>query len=212
MTLTVKTQNLSRMSNDLQMSRQNKNSLTEVRFPSSRIIDLARQGDATSIGQIFEKYHQGIFQYLYYHTGDQPSAEDLTSEVFIRMLKGLPHYQFQKDSFQGWLYSIARNIAIDHSRKVKSHPPVPLSETMRSRIDDPENEVEGKLTSQILRSALEKLNPDQRDVIILRIVVGLTIEETARALKKSVDAVKGLQRRALVGLKQVLLNWKIEYD
>lgn len=179
-------------------------------FPSHKIIDLACEGDATAISQIFERYHQGIFQYLFYRTSDPDIAEDLTSDVFIRMVRGLPGYRHEH--FKGWLYSIARNVAIDHSRKEKTHPSVSLKETMQSGNDPVEKEVEGKLTSEILKQALGRLNPDHRDVIILRIIAGLSLDETAGALRKSVDAVKGLQRRALTSLKQVLVQWNIDYD
>lgn len=179
-------------------------------FPSLRTIDLAREGDATAISQIFQKFHQGIFQYLVYRTGDTAIAEDLTSDVFIRMVRGLPGYHH--DHFKGWLYSIARNVAIDQSRKEKNHPSESLKETIRSENDSVEKVVEGKLTSDILKQALGRLNPDHRDVIIFRIIAGLSLDETARVMKKSVNAIKGLQRRALTNLKQVLVLWNIDYD
>lgn len=179
-------------------------------FPSQKIIDLAREGDSTAISQIFERFHQGIFQYLFYRTGDPAMAEDLTSDVFICMVRGLPGYRHEH--FKGWLFSIARNVAIDHSRKVRSHPSLSLNETMPSGNDPVEKVVEGKLTSEILKEALGKLDTDHRDVIILRIIAGLSLDETAGALRKSINAVKGLQRRALTNLKQVLVQWNIGYD
>lgn len=199
--------------NDGTLAKESKKRLiTEDRFPSEKNLDLARRGDAGAISQIFERYYQGIYQYLCYRIGDNTTAEDLTSEVFIHMVKGLSGYRYQKDCFQGWLFSIARNIAIDHFRKNRAHPLFPLEESLRSNDDPPEKTIEKRYTSEVLKAALGKLQPDQRDVIVLRIVVGLSLEETAQALRKSVDAVKGLQRRALTGLNHILTQWKISYD
>ena len=85
--------------------------------PDPDLIQRARRGDPGSITWLFERYQPVLFRYLYYRLGDWQSAEDLTSEVFIRMLRALPGYQPQAAPFQGWLFLIARNLAVDHFRR-----------------------------------------------------------------------------------------------
>ncbi len=174
-------------------------------------IQRARMGDQNAIGALYEQYHLPVFRYLYYRTGDLHAAEDLTAEVFIRMIRSLPGYQPRDVPFLAWLFQIARNLSIDHYRKAGSGRMVPLEETLPARNADPTHAVDRRLTSQKLAEALHTLNDDQRDVIVLRFVTGMSIGETAQALAKSEDAVKGLQRRALTALRQILSEWEILY-
>jgi RNA polymerase sigma-70 factor (ECF subfamily) len=110
------------------------------------------------------------------------------------------------------LFRIARNIAIDHYRKNGRHPQASLHENLTDSNGFPEASLERTLTSEILNRALTELTEEQREVIILRFVAGLPIAEVSRALDKSEDAVKGLQRRALANLRQILKEWKVAYE
>ncbi len=174
-------------------------------------IEQARTGDAAAIGSLYERYHLPVFRYLYYRTGDLQTAEDLTSEVFIRMIRSLPGYRPQEVPFLGWLFQIARNLSIDHYRKMGSMSVLPLEDTLPAHNDDPTRAIDRRLTSRRLADALRSINEDQRDVIVLRFVAGMPIAEVAQALAKSEDAIKGLQRRGLIALRQLLLEWEISY-
>jgi RNA polymerase sigma-70 factor (ECF subfamily) len=88
---------------------------------------------------------------------------------------------------------------------------VQLEENLTAGKDHPEHNVEYVLTIEGLRQALAKLNEDQRDVIVLRFVAGMPIAEVAQALNKSEDAIKGLQRRALMALRELLADWEVSY-
>jgi RNA polymerase sigma factor (sigma-70 family) len=90
------------------------------------VILKAQQGDTAKIGVLFQRYHQTVFRYLYYRVNDLHTAEDLTSEVFMRMLRALPDYRLQGVSFQAWLFQIARNLSVDYFRKSSIHPNVEL--------------------------------------------------------------------------------------
>jgi RNA polymerase sigma-70 factor (ECF subfamily) len=81
---------------------------------SSDVIERARQGDIAAVGIIFRHFHLGIYRYMHYRVYDHQAAEDLTSDVFIRMIKSLPRYRPQGIPFQAWLYRIAHNLLIDH--------------------------------------------------------------------------------------------------
>jgi RNA polymerase sigma-70 factor (ECF subfamily) len=150
-----------------------------------------------------------IFRYLYYRVGDRQAAEDLTSEVFLRMLRFLGGFQPPAEAFGAWLFGIARNLATDHFRRMGVRDDVELEEEMIATRDDPAAAAERGLNSDALKLALKKLNSEQRDVIVMRFVAGMPIGEVAHALHKSEDAVKGLQRRALITLRQILTEWEV---
>lgn len=178
---------------------------------NTELIRKAQKGDVAMIGALYERYHVSVFRYLYYRVGNRQTAEDLTSEVFLRMLRFLSGFQPPSASFQAWLFQIARNIAADHFRKNGSHEPIELEENLVIMTDTLDKAVDRSLTSQVLRRALTKLNEDQRDVIVMRFVAGMPIAEVAEVLNKSEDSIKGLQRRALLALRDILTDWEVAY-
>jgi RNA polymerase sigma-70 factor (ECF subfamily) len=172
----------------------------------------AQQGDATVITELYRHYYLSVFHFLYYRVGDRQTAEDLTSEVFLRMLRFIGGFNPPAATFGSWLFQIARNLAIDHFRRNGIRNDVDLEEEMLSQMyEDPHTTVERGLTNETLRKALQKLNDDHRDVIVLRFVAGMQIAEVASALNKSEDAIKGLQRRALAVLRGILTEWEVSY-
>ncbi len=176
------------------------------------VIIRAIQGDTDAIGELYECHRLGIFRYLYYRTGDAQIAEDLTSEVFLRMIRSLSGYRLQDVAFQAWLFQIAHNLLNDHYRKMNVRHDVQLEENVMEHPQAPPSRpVEHSLNSVTLQKALDLLSVEQRDVIVLRFITGLTIAEVAQALHKSEDAVKGLQRRALATLREVLTDWEVSY-
>jgi RNA polymerase sigma-70 factor (ECF subfamily) len=179
--------------------------------PSLKTDPTNRSGQATLVADLFDRYHQGIFRYLYYRAGDQAIAEDLTSEVFLRAITALPGYRAQNGTYQAWLFQIARNLAIDHFRKMNVRQEKRLEEIMQTVRDDPDRAIEKGLTSETLRQALGQLPEVQREVIVLRFVAAMPVTEVAQALHKSEDAVKGLQRRALIALRDLLNDWEVVY-
>ena len=128
------------------------------------------------------------------------------------MLRGLPGYHPQKVPFQAWLFQIARNLAIDHYRSMNRRNHLQLEENLTAGQDNPVATVERGLNGENLRKALAHLSDDQRDVILMRFVSGMPIAQVAQALHKSEDAVKGLQRRALSALRDLLADWEVVYE
>jgi RNA polymerase sigma-70 factor (ECF subfamily) len=169
----------------------------------SDLLQRVRKGDRAAIGALFERYHDDIFRYLFYKVGDMHTAEDLTSEVFLRLIRSLAQRRPEDIQPQAWLYKIARNLAIDHYRKRQSMQSVTLEENVSSDevIDD---RIEKGLDSRALYKAVNTLPFEQREVIIMRFINNLPIAEAARAMGRSEDAIKGLQRRALITLRQFL--------
>jgi RNA polymerase sigma-70 factor, ECF subfamily len=168
------------------------------------LIAKARNGSPEAAGALYNQHHQSIFRYLFYRTGNLHTAEDLTAEVFLKMVQFMPGFEGSPPAFRGWLFQIARNLSIDHLRRSTTHPVQSIDEEMQSRDDPPETSVERNLNSEILRSAISRLNSDQQDVILMRFVEGMPLAETARTLHRSEDSIKGLQRRALLALQYAL--------
>lgn len=178
---------------------------------SPELIARAQSGDVEVIGELYTSYRLDIFRYLFYRVGERETAEDLTSEVFIRMIRALGGYRQQRVSFDAWLFQIARNLAVDHLRKSNMRRHFSLEEEMVVQTEDIDGTVERRLTSDRLVKALESLNEDQRDVIVMRFVNGMRIEQVAQALNKSADSIKGLQRRGLLALREILTEWEVHY-
>ena len=164
-----------------------------------------------AISTIYEQSRLDIFRYLYYRVGDKQVAEDLTSEVFIRMIKSIQEYRAKNASIEAWLYQIARNLAIDHHRKMRVRDHVPLEDHLMDENENVDKTIEHKLTSDTLVKALAQLNDDQREVIVLRFVNSIPIAQVAQMMHKSEDAIKGLQRRGLIALREILSEWEAHY-
>jgi RNA polymerase sigma-70 factor (ECF subfamily) len=183
--------------------------LLEVLSPE--LVQRVQEGEPIVVSAIYDRYRRGIFRYLYYRVGDQQTAEDLTSEVFLRMIEKLSSYQDRKLSFQAWLFQIARNLSIDHYRKMRTRDSVQLEDDYPGSGEEPAKLIEQELTSENLCRALDELSSNQRDVVIMRFVVGMSIGEVAATLHKTEDSIKGLQRRALLALRDIITEWEVAY-
>ncbi|MCI0549413.1 MAG: sigma-70 family RNA polymerase sigma factor [Anaerolineae bacterium] len=167
------------------------------------LIVLAQRGAVEAIGVLYDVHCQAVFRYFKARLGDQQAAEDLTGEVFRRMLTSLPQYRMIDLPFQAWLFRIAHNLLVDHYRVESKRITVPLEETENASGDeiDPAMVIEQKLTIEHAYRVLSSLEPHQRDVLALRFLSGLSLKETALAMSKSEDAIKALQRRGLAALR-----------
>lgn len=170
----------------------------------------AQGGDVDAVGELYDAHHEHIFRYVWSRVRDQQLAEDLTGEIFTRMVGSLAGYRPADVPFRAWLYRIARNLIVDHYRKENNHASLPLAHAENisgGRANHPGPLVEQKLVLERVQEALAQIDPIQRDVILLRFVAGLPLQEVAQSLDKTVAAVKSLQHRGLkslrVALKQV---------
>jgi RNA polymerase sigma-70 factor (ECF subfamily) len=173
------------------------------------IILRAQRGDVDAIGTLYDQHQDAIFRYLWARLGERQTAEDLTGDVFMRMLSALPNYR-PTAPFRAWLYRIARNLLVDHFRK-HAQAPVPLhhAEVRVAPEADPVTIAEQTLTIERLHRALLKLDEVQREVVTLRFLSGLSLQETAAALEKTEPAIKALQHRGLAALRQALAEEKV---
>lgn len=179
---------------------------------NTELIRRAQAGDEEVIASLYDHYQRGIYRYLYYRVGDRHAAEDLTSEVFLRMLRFISGFHPPAALFQAWLFQIARNLAIDYHRKMSVRDHLPLDDDSAAGNPGLVGSIDHNLTSDTLRQALERLPAEQRDVILMRFIAGMPVAQVAKALHKSDDAIKGLQRRGLITLRAVLTEWEVKYD
>lgn len=170
----------------------------------ARWIQRAKEGNSAAFAEIYEHYQPIVYRYIFYRVGDAATAEDLTAEVFVRLVENIGRFTYRGRPLLAWLYTIARNVVIDHYRRVGQSPTLPLDERLVATKDGPEEAFEQVLTQQRLAAAIARLTEDQRQVVLLRFVEGLDSETVARMLGRPVGAVKALQHRALAALRRIL--------
>lgn len=130
--------------------------------------------------------------------------EDLTAEVFLQAIKGVGRFQGNSAAFRSWIFCIAHNKLIDDSRYRKRRPVEPVAEPAEGTLTPQgvEEQVMVHLAEERVKELLGRLTADQREVLLLRILGGLTVDEVARTLGKNSPAIKALQRRGLACLKR----------
>lgn len=165
------------------------------------VVEAARQGDKGALAQVCERFYPRIYRYISHRVGDARDAEDLAGEVFVRMLGSIRE---QRGNLEAWLFRIAGNVVTDHYRKraVRSVE-VELPEEMPGA-GDPEAAVERILDGERLRKGLKALTEEQREMVILRFIMGYEPDEVAAITGRSAGAVRALQFRALSALRAAL--------
>lgn len=177
-----------------------------------KVIEQAQAGNQDAVAILYETFQPQVYSYLYYRTGDHHVAQDLTADVFVKLLRSLPGYQQRHTgSFRAWLFEIARNAAVDYFRRANLRQNTELSEEVVDHQPAPETIAERRLNNELLRRALRRLTPDQCDVVVLRFLADMPIAEVAQVLNKSESAIKNLQLRGLAALQQILTAQKITY-
>jgi len=177
--------------------------VTELDRELPRIIARAQAGDANAFGEIYAQYARHILRYLYIRTQEPEVAQDLTQEVFVRVLKGIGGFEYRGEkSFLGWLYTIAGNVLIGQVRR--KHPvSTPLDEGLEVIDPHGQDAVHTIFDRVALKQAMNQLTLDQQQVLILKFFADMTNQEIARTIGRSEGAVKALQHRALQALQQI---------
>lgn len=166
------------------------------------LVQRAQANDTAAFGAVYDIFCPKIYNYFAYSLNGQIDvAEDLTQEVFMKAFEKLHSYQFCGAPFSAWLYQIAHHQMIDYVRWLKRRPCVPL-DTIEHLYE--QDHLGDQLTRDTLAGALALITKDQRTVVLLRLVQGLSIAETAQVVGKDQDAVKQLQRRGLKALQRLL--------
>jgi RNA polymerase sigma-70 factor (ECF subfamily) len=174
---------------------------TLKRAEEKRLIQRAQAGDEEAFAQLYRAHVQAIYRYVYQRVSDVHLAEDITGDVFIKALEGLPHYQDRGQTWLAWLYRIAHARVVDFYRK-RDRRPRDSDLDYADNIDMAENSdmdagLVEKTMQETLQIALEALTDEQRQVIHLRFMEGKRIDAVAQIMDKKPNAIKALQHRAL---------------
>lgn len=162
--------------------------------------------DAEAFGLLYERYVAQIYRYLYYRTGNQQDAEDLTARTFYRALEHLPRYQERGLPFSAWLYRIAHN-AVANWLRDRSRRPVVSLEYVAGWIGgegDPHSTLEEQEERERLLQAFCTLPPEQQELLILKFVEGLPNARIGAIMGRSEGAIKSLYHRTLLELRRYL--------
>jgi len=166
-----------------------------------RLVEGAKDFDTHALAELCEHFYPKIYRYMLYRVKSREDAEDLTGEVFVRMVKSLPK---QRGSFPAWLYRIASNLVTDSYRRREVRKEVPLTEDAVGSIKDIAEDIDNSLLSDQLEQAVGHLTAEQQEVLRLKFIEGYDSGEIAEILGKSVGAIRALQFRALTALRQLL--------
>jgi RNA polymerase sigma-70 factor, ECF subfamily len=162
-------------------------------------VERAKEGDREALRYLYLRYADNVYGYVRSIVHDEYEAEDVTQHVFTKLMTALPKYEQRDVPFAGWILRVARNVALDHVRKRR---PIPCDEIREpTPLDDEDGAAQTALT---LREALATLPEDQRRVIVLRHLVGLTPGEIGEQMGKSEPSVHGLHHRGRGALRTVL--------
>jgi RNA polymerase sigma-70 factor (ECF subfamily) len=168
------------------------------------LIQRAQNRDKEAVSALYEAYAQAIFQYVYFRVESRATAEDLTAEVFLRMVRGLPNYQDWALPFGAWLFRIAANLVADFYRAHKKMSFTLLSDEQRSDDTDPFDRLDQQEERAHLRRALGTLSEEYQNVLILRFMKNLSHAEVGAIMNKSEAAIRSIQHRALKALGEQL--------
>lgn len=163
-----------------------------------RAIARAKQGDMDALHFLYVRYADDVYGFVNSIVRDTHAAEDITQNIFGKLMKAILKYEPREVPFSAWILRVARNAALDHMRARRQ---IPVEEV---RVDDAGHEQVGFERSQSLREALGRLPEDQREVLVLRHVAGLTPGEIAQRLGKTEGSIHGLHHRGRAVLQEAL--------
>jgi RNA polymerase sigma-70 factor, ECF subfamily len=178
------------------------------------LVTLAQRGDGEAFGQIYDRYVDSVYRYLYYRVGSPQLAEDLTSETFVRALRRIDSFHWQGKDIGAWFVTIARNLVADHFKSSRFRLEVSTGDILDAAHAGSVNQggvnpgtediVLDHLRNTELLAAVKELKTDQQECIVLRFLQGLSVAETADVMGRSEGAIKQLQLRAVRSLAKLV--------
>jgi|SRR5688572_24483197 len=171
-------------------------------FNERQALDDLQRLDSQAIGAIYDQYFSEVYRYVRYRINDDAAAEDIASDVFVRLLEASQRKQGPQSSLKGWLIATASHAVNDHLRRHYRRPIEALSDSLPDRDASVHAEVDAREQNRMVQSAYAQLTSEQQHVLALRFGQGYSLEETAAHLKKNINAVKALQFRALASLQR----------
>lgn len=169
-----------------------------------QLVQRAQALDESALSELYTTYYPRVYNYTYLQLGDVQAAEDLASDVMLKVLESIKKYRFKGTPFSAWVFRIARNAIIDLHRRRKRRGEVDLTEPIAAMQLSPQVLAERALDRGQLHLALKHLTDEQRQVIVLKFIEGFDNASVARILGRSEGAVKSLQHRALNSLRRIM--------
>jgi RNA polymerase sigma-70 factor (ECF subfamily) len=172
----------------------------------------ASEGDKEAFGVLYDRYIGRIYNYIYYRTGNQHDAEDLTARVFTRAMKHIPNYQDRGVPISAWLYRIAHNLVANWHRDNSRRQEVGLDETyqMPAKLEQPEARLMRFEREDFLLELVNQLPEDRQQLLILKFVDHLSNAEIGEIMGRTEGAIKSLYHRTLLSLRDEVNNLGID--
>lgn len=164
----------------------------------AKAVARAKEGDMSALHFLYVRFADDVCGYVASIVCDSHEAEDITQNVFAKLMTAIHRYEQREVPFAAWILRVARNVALDH---IRARRQIPFEEV---RVDDDGHEQIGVERSQCLRDALQRLPEDQREVLVLRHIAGLSPGEIADRLGKTEGSVHGLHHRGRGALQTAL--------
>jgi len=166
----------------------------------SDLVHSYKTGDSTAFDQLYIRHLKGVYAFIFYRVMDKMTAEDITSQTFIKALEHIGSYDSDKGAFSTWLYRIARNTLLDHFRTTR--PTKNIDDVWDLAADEnPFLDASASLDARQVRDVLNQLPKDKRDLVIMRLWDGLSYKEIADLTSKSEASCKMMFSRTVADLR-----------
>ena len=188
--------------------------MPEIEFNEEEVLIRASKGDRDAFGQLYERYIDRIFNYVYYRTGNLHDAEDLTARVFQRAMNHIHNYTDRGVPFSAWLYRIAHNLVANWHRDRSRKQEIPLNDApvLPSKGDHPEKNLVRSQEEDSLLKLIRRLPPERQSLLILKFVENMSNAEIGEIMGRSEGAVKSLYHRTLLALRDQLGDQNINLE
>jgi RNA polymerase sigma-70 factor, ECF subfamily len=174
-----------------------------------KLVGRAQQGDRAALEELYLMHFDRIYGYLHMTVGNRHDAEDLTTQTFLKMLESIGRFRWQSAPFSAWLFRIAHNLSMDHFRaRWRWQPEEEVPEQPGSEEPSAEMQAMHAIGRQSMMELIEKLSPEQQQVLTLKFVFNFANADVATILGKTEGAVKSLQHRALASLQKQIAQEK----
>lgn len=171
------------------------------------LVQRAQKRDTEALAQLYEAYFDKIYRYIAMRVRNEMEAEDITQQVFMKVLQSISSYKNQGVPFSSWLYRIAHNQVVDFLRQQNKKATVDIDGLpLPDMGDDPQQMMEQQVDIEELKKATKRLTESQQEVLSLRFTGELSIAECAQIMGKSEGAIKALQHSAVLALRRALLE------
>jgi len=168
-----------------------------------KLVERAQQGERAALEELYLIHFDRIYSYLHMSVGNRHDAEDLTTQTFLKMLESIGRFRWQSAPFSAWLFRIAHNLAMDHFRaRRRWQPEEDVPEPVGSEEPSAELEAMQAIGRQSMLELIDKLSPEQQQVLTLKFVFNFPNADVAKILDKTEGAIKSLQHRALASLQK----------